>query len=598
MTIKDIIHTMNQNIDLIINKLLPGGVERNGEYEIGSIHGEAGKSMKIRMRGEKVGIWSDFASGQGGDLLDLWCEKRGVGISEGLTQVKEFLGIQDQRVFQKPRPKPIEKPRCSKPTSLLEKYFRAREINQDTLKTYKIAENNGVIIFPYLNQEGDLLMLKHRDHRDKKKTWTNKDPYHCLFGWQALDPMAREVVLCEGEIDAMSYHEQGIPALSIPFGGGQGGKHQWIDHETENLDRFEKIYVSMDMDSTGFQARQDIIERLGRHRCFVVELPKKDANECLKQGIELREFIHSAKTQDPQSLTRPSECWEGVVNLFYPKDSDDKGARLPWQKTWDDFRFRDGETSVYVGINGHGKSQILGHIITDLMAQGHRALIASMEFRKERLLYRQFRQISGMDIPTPEFLAECIQWTEDKLWLFDASGASKAKDIMEVFQYGRKRYGIRHFVVDSLAKCGFAEDDYSGQKLFVEELTDWARDSGAHVHIVVHPRKQMNESQSVGKMDVKGSGGVTDMVDNVFSVWRNKTKEEMIDDHRYRQSPPDQELLEKPDAILRLGKQRNGDWEGSWALWFDRKSYQYLHQFNASPKRYVNFSALGGTNVA
>ena len=53
----------------------------------------------------------------------------------------------------------------------------------------------------------------------------------------------------------------------------------------------------------------------------------------------------------------------------------------------------------------------------------------------------------------------------NQVWLFEAYGTTKASRIMEVFRYARKRYGVTHFVVDSLAKCGFGEDDYNGQKV-------------------------------------------------------------------------------------------------------------------------------------
>lgn len=64
----------------------------------------------------------------------------------------------------------------------------------------------------------------------------------------------RAVVLCEGEIDCMSYAQYGISALSVPFGGGKGAKQQWIEFEYHNLDRFEEIFISMDVDDVGREA--------------------------------------------------------------------------------------------------------------------------------------------------------------------------------------------------------------------------------------------------------------------------------------------------------------------------------------------------------
>jgi twinkle protein len=39
-------------------------------------------------------------------------------------------------------------------------------------------------------------------------------------------------------------------------------------------------------------------------------------------------------------------------------------------------------------------------------------------------------------------------------------------------------------------------------------------------------KKPQNEAQIPDKHDTKGSGSITDQVDNLFMVWRNKPKED------------------------------------------------------------------------
>ncbi len=77
-------------------------------------------------------------------------------------------------------------------------------------------------------------------------------------------------------------------------------------------------------------------------------------------------------------------------------------------------------------------------------------------------------------------------------------------------------------------------------------------------------------------MDVKGSGSITDQVDNVLLVWRNKPKER---DVQAGKKVADGE----PDALLICEKQRNGEWEGRFTLWFDRDSQQYVGSQGAQP---------------
>ena len=77
---------------------------------------------------------------------------------------------------------------------------------------------------------------------------------------------------------------------------------------------------------------------------------------------------------------------------------------------------------------------------------------------------------------------------------------------------------------------------------------------------------------------MKGSGSITDQVDNVMTVWRNKKKEMLIDTGKATD-----EVLSQPDALLVCDKQRHFEWEGRIALWFDKSSFQYIERPNALP---------------
>ena len=43
---------------------------------------------------------------------------------------------------------------------------------------------------------------------------------------------------------------------------GKGAKQQWIEFEHHNLDRFEEIFISMDVDDVGREAAREIASRL------------------------------------------------------------------------------------------------------------------------------------------------------------------------------------------------------------------------------------------------------------------------------------------------------------------------------------------------
>jgi twinkle protein len=223
-------------------------------------------------------------------------------------------------------------------------------------------------------------------------------------------------------------------------------------------------------------------------------------------------------------------------------------------------------------------------VIVDGVSQDEKFCVASMEMLPRKLGRKMYQQICGVELPAPAFAKKAMEYVAGNVWIFDAYGTQKAKKILEVFDYARRKYGITNFVIDSLAKCGLAEDDYNGQKEFVDVLMEFARKYNVHVCLVVHIRKGMNEDMMPGKMDVKGTGAITDMVDNLFIIWRNKKKEAaMASGDAIRMD----KFKDKPDAILSCEKQRETGDEPTFYLSFHGKSCQYIERSDCPPKTYI-----------
>ena len=213
-----------------------------------------------------------------------------------------------------------------------------------------------------------------------------------------------------------------------------------------------------------------------------------------------------------------------------------------------------------------------------------------MEFKPYRWLQRLTRQAAAISLPSEPHIRQIHEWYSDYLWVFDTVGSTKAEKILETFVYANKRYGITLFVIDNLAKVGFNEDDYNRQKAFVDQLTDFTKEHEVHVILVLHMRKTMDENKPSGKMDVKGTGAITDMADTILNVWRNKPKEEEIRNSNLRNEILSSEFRGKPDALLSCHKQRNGDCEPKAGLWFDTESHQFLDYQSSRPQPYVKYS--------
>lgn len=594
MTPSEISALLANNALDVARYLLPEGKHRGHEYQVGSLAGEPGQSLSVRVSGANAGVWKDFAdNASGGDLLDLWTGARNLSFVDALKEAKEYLGVVDEPYKFKPKKayKKPEKPKCTTPTEKMYQWFSGRGITKETVVLLKIGEQKGAILFPYLSPEGELELAKYRAMREKK-FWSNDNPIPCLFGWQAVSPDAKEVVICEGEIDCLSFWQQGIPSLSVPKGAGGGGKQDWIEYEYLRLERFRDIYISMDADSAGDKAKAEIIERLGRHRCKIVDLGEYgDANEAHTAGENLWNFIDCAETEDPEELRQISDFHHDILKDLNNEHEQAPGINLPWSKTVGKVRLRYGDVSVWGGINSHGKSLALSQVIVGGVSQGEKFCVASMEMPPYDFgskLYRQAGWYKGMSDADASNLA---LFTREKVWIFNSFGTAKASKILEVFEYAFRRYGVKNFVIDSLAKCGFGEDDYNGQKGFVDTIVEFALQNKVHVHLVCHMRKQGSEEEIPNKFSIKGTGAISDMVDNVFVVWRNKKKEELT-------QQGDNSKAAEPDMILDCVKQRKTGVEPRFMFWFDPASCQYLERSGDIPKQYVYWGRGNNSQAA
>ena len=590
-------HALKTRALAVCEYLLPNGVLKGKrEWCVGSIQGEPGDSLKVSVKGHKAGLWADFAeSGEAGDLIDLWRLVRGLNLGPALDEIRDWLGMaaKEKTFYAKPKNtyRRPEKPACTVPKDVVREYLtKDRLLSDAALSAYKISQRGKDIVFPSLI-DGVLHFVKYRPYDDKKGMRVEADCEPVLFGWQAIDPNAREITLCEGELDCPTLYDYGWPALSVPFGGGGGNKQRWIEAEFDRLQRFEVIYLALDNDEEGEAAVRTIVDRLGRERCRRVILPHKDANDCRKAGVSadvIRQCFESAKSMDPPELVRAGEFTDAVVNLFWPPDDTPQGYTLPFRSIGDKVRFRNAEMTLWAGATGSGKSQVVSHASVHWGREGARVCIASLEMKPERLLRRMVKQAGNVDRPSEPFIRAIMEWINEWVWCFNLVGKASTQAVLEVFDYAHRRYGCDTFIIDSLMRLGIASDDYVGQEKAVFEMVQWVTQREAHLHLVAHSRKSdpKNGNAVPESEDVKGASEIGSNAFNILSVFRDRKLEDKIKGLQERLNHASEierrvaheeltALDDQPPVILNTAKQRNGDWEGKCGLWFNQETYQY-----------------------
>ncbi|KEG21428.1 toprim domain-containing protein [Bartonella bacilliformis] len=400
----------------------------------------------------------------------------------------------------------------------------------------------------------------------------------------------RDLVITEGEIDALSLAAYGYPALSLPFGGGKGGKHAWIEQEFDHLEIFEKIYLATDMDPPGEEAALVIANRLGRHRCYRVCLPYKDANDCLTAGLDaatIAQAFAKAKSFTPEGLHHASDYKGKVLELFWPNPKQHVGYSVPYPKLEGKLSFRPAELTLWSGASGVGKSQLLSDCIPHWIAQESRLCLASLEMKGEQSLRRLIKQTGGTSHPTKEKIEQILHFLDHGLILYEHVGKSNVETLLDVFDYCRAKYGCDQFIIDSLMRLGIAADDYTGQEQAVYKIVDWAVLNAVHVHLVAHARKSGVDKDVPGTEDIKGASEIGANAFNIITIWRNRPLEDKI--FATQQLHEKAELTKRPGVVMNIAKQRSGDFEGKVGLWFDTQSYRYRCSPEETPwlRRYL-----------
>jgi twinkle protein len=281
----------------------------------------------------------------------------------------------------------------------------------------------------------------------------------------------------------------------------------------------------------------------------------------------------------------------------------EKRTFLPWPKCNDSFEFRRGEVTVWAGQNGHGKTAVTTQVVLSLLGQDEKVCVASFEMKPVTTISSMVRMFAGTNPFSPEYqdgggveildqlFDEFGGWTTGRLWLYDQTGTARPDTVLGMVKYCAQELGITHVLIDSLMKCVKAEDDYNGQKDFVDQLCALAKDCEIHIHLVHHLKKPAKEGEMPDKHDTKGSGSITDQVDNLFMVWRNKPKEDAG-----RAKGAQSTKASEPDAYLLCRKQRTyeggGDGEPQIALWRDRDSSMFLGQAGDAVQFFPNYPHL------
>lgn len=258
-----------------------------------------------------------------------------------------------------------------------------------------------------------------------------------------------------------------------------------------------------------------------------------------------------------------------------------KGSFLPWDCNGDKIGIRHSEVSLWAGVNGHGKTLAIGQAVLGFIEQKEKVLVCSFEMSPEACLSSMLLQASCSNAMSKSDRLRFFKWKQDHLYMFEKRGRVTPTALLGACKYAADNLGVKHIVIDNLTMVMDSEDDYNSQKQFILQLTELALDLKVHFHVVVHCRKGKDEYTAPNKFDIKGTGSLIDLAQNIFIIHRNIKKEEEVSNGMAYD-------FSIPDATFTCVKQRSGDgWLGVIPLWFEKQSKQFMSFSRGYPHDYL-----------
>jgi len=248
---------------------------------------------------------------------------------------------------------------------------------------------------------------------------------------------------------------------------------------------------------------------------------------------------------------------------------DPEGIALPFPNTDDKVRLRDGEISVWAGINGHKKSTLLSQILVHAATKQPVGL-ASFEMRLQDTAKMMCKQAAAVDIVAREFAEDFVEWSRDRIWWYRALGSVTPLQALGCISAMAKR-GVKLVALDNLQFMGVT-DDPERERLFFNQLIGLAEALNIHIAIVHHVRKppQGGDEYVPTRFDVRGGSTITDQAHLLMIAWHNKMRiraKRKIEDNIPLTDREAAELEDGCDFKMIVAKQRHHHWEGTIALY-------------------------------
>ena len=453
----------------------------------------------------------------------------------------------EKREFEKPTQIEFKRPIWKNNTNLsdkLIKWFEGRGINQQTLLDLKVTEGTewmpqikaeiNTVQFNYF-RDGELINTKFRDGQKNFKLVSGAE---LIFYNLDCCINSDEVIIVEGEMDALSFHQAGYKnVISVPNGANlKTNNLTYLDNCIDRFSENTKFILALDNDAAGMNLRDELVRRLGVENCLKVDFKEcKDANEVLqKKGIQGLIEVMSQRKEFPIEGVFSSNDIEAEIDNYYNNGlPPGKGIGVS------DFdkllKFEPGYITTITGIPGHGKSEVLDFICAKLnFLHGWRFALYSPENHPLEL---HFSKLAEKFIGKPfegTYKMNHVELNQFKRYFNENFYFIKPKEdftldnIIATVKALVRTKGVNAFVIDAWNKIEHQYDTNETQYVSkqLDKLAMFCEVNKVHLFLVAHPTKISKDKQTglheiPNLYSISGSANFYNKTSNGMCVYRN-----------------------------------------------------------------------------
>ncbi|WP_298951500.1 toprim domain-containing protein [uncultured Methylobacterium sp.] len=414
-------------------------------------------------------------------------------------------------------------------------------------------KGQSVHVAPYFDQAGEPAAQKVRLPNKEFLTLKAHDAApsigECqLFGRPVFgDRYDRKVVVCEGELDAMSVAQvSDFKFAAVSVNTGAKGAAKVLKANYLWLDRFEEIVLWFDNDEPG-QAAADECARLFKvGKVKIAKAPEglKDASDLLQADRpgDITAAIFMATKWVPAGIRNAADLADDVCA---PKADDATGWSFEW--VWPAVHeflgpIKPGQVCYHVAGTGLGKTTAIAELEYDLVVrQGARCFHMGFEDTRRDVQVRLLSiHISDrLDIeprPDPEMRALHAEvFGGGNVYLFDPETAEwTVEAIMSYVRFCAKALDCQVGFLDPLsfiaAGLEKGEDERRTLDKVSRDLAALAKELGIHLQVAHHLTRPEGTAHEEGAQtslnQVRGSGGIANFATFVIGHERNQQAED------------------------------------------------------------------------